>query len=78
MKDGMNLNSNYVWKSDKIRMMKLLILIAVIISIILLNLISIENQLFRFDVKVLQKIIINKKQSVLLESIVVTMNYNRY
>ena len=78
MKDGMNLNSNYVWKLDKIRMMKLLILIAVIISIILLNLISIENQLFRFDVKVLQLIIINKKQSVLLESIVATMNYNRY
>ena len=68
MKDGINLSSNCNLKSDEIRMMKLLILIAGIISIILQNLMLIENQLSRFM----------KNNTFLLESIVATMNYNRY
>ena len=70
MKDGINLSSNCNLKSDEIRMMKLLILIAVIISIILQNLMLIENQLSRF--------MKNIANTFLLESIVASMNYNRY
>ena len=55
--------------------MKLLISIAVLIFIILQNLILIENQLSRF-MNIDNSL--GLQDTFLLESIVATMNYNRY